>query len=184
MSSLKSSYRLGLHFTDAWSIDIADEVEYIEPYGVPPEPLSFPVTVTLGSYGPYVNIGMYLALPYTPNRLAASDTIAWEDLNDDMPIGSLDSGTRIIVAISLWYNATVVIESLLPIKSLEFDGKVFSREDYPNDFYDTATVSGYYRIESVVGFSNTGHPLHGLRYAQGVNEPSEPGTVLNLIITV
>lgn len=178
MSSLKSSYRLGLHVTDAWSIDIADEVEVIEPFGVPPPPKIVTQEITLGTVAFNSSIGYYAAYPYHPNDLDSGDGLP---LNY-MPVGNTTAGTRVILGMSLAFNARVIFETLVPLISIEYLGKVYSREDYPNEFIDFNSnpfnASGYCYIGALVP-NDPDHPLYPLRYPA----VAAPGSVHTFTLT-
>lgn len=162
MSSLKSSYRLGLHVTDAWSIDIADDVEVIEPFGVPPPPKVVVQEITLGTLSFEPGKGYYAAFKYAPNNLYAGNGIPV----DYMPIGSTSAGTRVLIGFSNYFNG-VRFESLIPLKSIEYLGKVFSREEYPDAFTDVDNGSfSLTTYPSVFTFvpNDPAHPFYPLRY--------------------
>jgi len=161
MSSLKSSYRLGLHVTDAWSIDIADEVEIIEPFGVPPPLKTVVQEITLGTLTFEPGLGYYADFKYAPNGLYGGNGIPV----GYMPIGATTSGTRVIIGFSNYFNG-VKFESLIPLQSIEYMGKVFSREEYPDAFTDVDNGSfSLTEYPSVFTFvpNDPDHPFYPLR---------------------
>ncbi|MNZ55393.1 hypothetical protein D3C78_733190 [compost metagenome] len=166
MSSLKSSYRLGLHITDAWSIDISDEVEEIEPFGVPPPLKSVTQEITLGTLAVDPGKGYYAAFKYAPNELYGTDGMPL----DDMPVGSTTLGTRVIIGFSNFFNG-VVFESLIPLESIEYLGKVFSREEFPDAFIDAPagdfSLTQYPRVFTFVP-NDPDHPFYPLRWPSPV----------------
>lgn len=177
MSSLKSSYRLGLHVTDAWSIDIADEVEQIEPFGVPPPPKIVVQEITLGTLAVDPSKGYYAAFKYAPNGLYGSDGIPVAN----MPIGATTSGTRVLIGFSNFFNG-VKFDSLIPLQSIEYLGKVFSREEFPDAFQDAPagdfSLTEYPTVFTFVP-NDPSHPFYPLRRPA----PVTPGTVHTFTLT-
>lgn len=167
---LRPSYKLGIYYTDIWSLDISNLVEPFTPEVVPPVPCVFTQRVVTGpSPGYDTDFGSisYLAFPYYPNLI--------EDFGYSTA-GLLKYGPRLMITFGLddfssAFFRFVGIMTVRPIFGVIYEGKEINRLTHPDDFRDDHP-SGYSLLKTYPG-GDTEHPFYDL-----VRNPPAVGSTL------
>lgn len=170
---LRPAYKLGIYYTDIWSLDISNKTEVFEPVVIPPTPCVFTQRVVLGPGGMYsfdpAGFGeiRYLAFPYYPGFLQE---------NGINPTGLLKYGPPLMhtLGISTGWGGAVTISTTKKLFGIIYEGKEINRLTHPDAtyWYDDTNASGYPIVKSF-GWADPEHPFYDL-----CTNPKPAGTVL------
>lgn len=168
---LRPAYKLGIYYTDIWSLDISNKVEVFEPVVIPPTPCVFTQRVVIGPEGiygfgfPYPGQIRYLAFPYYPNL---------EEADGFFPTGMLKYGPPLLhtLGIETGVGGFVYFSTVRKLFGIIYEGKEINRLTHPDDFFYDETPSGYPVVKSF-GWADPEHPFYDL-----CTNPKPAGTVL------
>lgn len=156
---LKPAYKLGIYYTDIWSLDISSEIEPVDIALIPPVPCVSEQRIVVSTAAPVFNKGsipLFIAFAHSLNELYISQELLQ---NNPLP-GQHLFGPKIIILFTV-QAGEVIITTIRPLQGIGYEGKWITPDLYP-EFFASPGVSRYYTYRATVAVDDTEHPFYGL----------------------